>query len=327
MLRINHVPDGDQLYDSVLHSLPFYTALLDFDVQLSPGLENPDYTFVGHRRFFLDPQAYLDQGPVILHGSYDMGYVPCFIRKWLEHPGVVRVIQGASYSSQEEHNSSWQLHYREGSLETATTAIEQPAQLSACAIDKVKVWAGFGVFVSNMPHFKTPPPLVHGSRAVKLHAVMTTSYLLEDITRHRQAAMAAVQRYMVQSGSSVVASCSHGDYRAMHLDAYRQTLGQCTAVLSPWGWGEFCVRDFEAARLGCVIIKPNTAFSQTWPELEPDVHYVACRPDFADLPEAVDTAVTRYLDLAWRQQLQTHVRQVENIPLLAQRFKDCLVGL
>jgi hypothetical protein len=38
-------------------------------------------------------------------------------------------------------------------------------------------------------------------------------------------------------------------------------------VLSPFGWGEVCYRDFEAAIGGSYLIKPNMSHIDTWPNL------------------------------------------------------------
>jgi spore maturation protein CgeB len=56
--------------------------------------------------------------------------------------------------------------------------------------------------------------------------------------------------------------------------------------VSPFGWGELCYRDFEAACLGTLLIKPSVAHLRT----EPDVFvenetYVPVRWDLSDLEE------------------------------------------
>jgi len=38
-------------------------------------------------------------------------------------------------------------------------------------------------------------------------------------------------------------------------------------TLSPFGWGELCLRDFEAVRSGSLLLKPDMAHLETWPDI------------------------------------------------------------
>jgi hypothetical protein len=48
---------------------------------------------------------------------------------------------------------------------------------------------------------------------------------------------------------------------------YREELKQTASVLSPFGWGEVCFRDFEAIINGSLLIKPNMDHLETWPDV------------------------------------------------------------
>lgn len=50
-------------------------------------------------------------------------------------------------------------------------------------------------------------------------------------------------------------SISYIDY--LHLS------DQAKIIVSPWGYGEICYRDFEALLDDCVLVKPRTDFVQT----------------------------------------------------------------
>ena len=39
------------------------------------------------------------------------------------------------------------------------------------------------------------------------------------------------------------------------------------AIVSPYGWGEICYRDFETFLAGAALIKPNMDHIETWPNL------------------------------------------------------------
>ena len=48
---------------------------------------------------------------------------------------------------------------------------------------------------------------------------------------------------------------------------YLRTMRTSKAVVSPFGWGEICYRDFEAYLAGAALIKPNMDHLETWPNL------------------------------------------------------------
>jgi hypothetical protein len=49
--------------------------------------------------------------------------------------------------------------------------------------------------------------------------------------------------------------------------AYNKEVKKMAAVLSPYGWGEICFRDFEAVINGALLIKPNMDHIETWPDI------------------------------------------------------------
>jgi hypothetical protein len=51
---------------------------------------------------------------------------------------------------------------------------------------------------------------------------------------------------------------------------FQTELGQARAVLSPFGWGEVCHRDFETFIAGAALIKPDMSCVETWPDLYRD---------------------------------------------------------
>lgn len=64
-------------------------------------------------------------------------------------------------------------------------------------------------------------------------------------------------------------------------------------VFSPFGWGEVCIRDFEAAAAGCVLLKPDMSHLDTRPAIyQENVTYVPVRWDLADLPARIDWILT-----------------------------------
>ncbi len=48
---------------------------------------------------------------------------------------------------------------------------------------------------------------------------------------------------------------------------YNNELVRSKIVLSPFGWGELCFRDFEAVFSGALLLKPDMSHLETWPDV------------------------------------------------------------
>lgn len=56
-------------------------------------------------------------------------------------------------------------------------------------------------------------------------------------------------------------------------------------VLSPFGWGEVCYRDFEAIIAGAYLIKPNVSYLDTWPNIYEKEFYHSLDWDLSEIPK------------------------------------------
>ncbi|CAM9806579.1 unnamed protein product, partial [Phaeothamnion confervicola] len=81
------------------------------------------------------------------------------------------------------------------------------------------------------------------------------------MTRNYTRASVAYQRIEVAQRLKVAPEA-----RLSRRDFMRE-LAQTKAVLSPFGWGEINLRDYEACIAGAAIIKPDMAHLETWPAL------------------------------------------------------------
>jgi len=78
-------------------------------------------------------------------------------------------------------------------------------------------------------------------------------------------------------------------------EEYFDLLKKSKIVVSPWGNGEWCWRDYEAIYSGALVIKPDTSFVQSVPDLYcNDKYYVACKPDFSDLEKKISYVLENY---------------------------------
>ncbi len=102
-------------------------------------------------------------------------------------------------------------------------------------------------------------PRFHGSseRSVDLQARYSLSYQLPAITMHRR-------RYQDTASSLTGFEVRVGRIKRK---AFLHELQQTRAVLSPFGYGEICYRDFEAMVFGCALIKPDISDLETWPDV------------------------------------------------------------
>lgn len=71
------------------------------------------------------------------------------------------------------------------------------------------------------------------------------------------------------------------------FDEYMGILRRTKVVVSPWGYGEWCWRDFEAIRAGCVLLKPRCDVV-TCPNIYRDGWVEWYDPDHSDLENKID---------------------------------------
>jgi len=89
------------------------------------------------------------------------------------------------------------------------------------------------------------------------------------------------------------------------------------AMLSPFGWGEICYRDFEAVLGGAYLIKPDMSHIDTWPNIYLDGMYRPIDWDISDINVVSDA----FEDCACCNDVVNRVRgeYLESIEVLAER--------
>lgn len=90
---------------------------------------------------------------------------------------------------------------------------------------------------------------------------------------------------------------SGGGNMLLPKEDWTDTLYRSKICVCPWGYGEMCYRDYEAMLSGCIVVKPNSDFIETWPDIYRDgVTYVACKHDLSDLNEICQKVLDNYDD-------------------------------
>ena len=100
---------------------------------------------------------------------------------------------------------------------------------------------------------------------------------------------------------------------------YIELLKKSKIAISPWGVAEWCWRDYEAIYCGCVLIKPDTSFVQSVPDLYQNYkYYIPCKADFSDLGEKINYVIKNYKKLTpMRKKALKHLAEHWNYKKIA----------
>lgn len=104
--------------------------------------------------------------------------------------------------------------------------------------------------VMNLPfQWRSPKK----SKSVPISARFSTSYSQGPVQFHRELMVEPLEERI--------------DTSKVNRFSYWNELRNSKIVLSPFGWGEMCWRDFEGLMNGCVVVKPGMDHLETWPQM------------------------------------------------------------
>lgn len=110
-------------------------------------------------------------------------------------------------------------------------------------------------------------------------------------TTHRQSCVSALQQ--LKSVNSLIL-----DSKSLRLAEYSDALRRSKIVVSPWGFGESCYRDYEALLYGCDVIKPSTPYRI---KSRPDIYRTGegswlrwTKPDWSDIGDVVEQSLSEW---------------------------------
>jgi hypothetical protein len=242
-------------------------------------------------------------------------------RAWLKRRRVVGVIKISRYTRLQHYNgASAEDAYHIGQIYGAANgalpaAVKVPAiVLGEKDLRKIDIGYGFWAFACCDP---LPGYQIDGAdKDLDVFCAMTMVNASVGVTHHRGRAMETLER-LTQLRTSLVRG------RILSQADYMRLMRRARICVSPWGWGETTLRDYEAMYAGCVLIKPRTDFSESWPVID-ERHYVPCTVDFADLPEKID-----YVLAHWDDYLEMRQRNRERLLALRrpESLADRLAGI
>ena len=116
-------------------------------------------------------------------------------------------------------------------------------------------------------------------RPITLNLRMTANYDRSTVAHQRKLTMKILERY--------------GAHRSrVSSRQYFRELRESQLVVSPFGWGEINIRDFEAISSGAALVKPSMRHLDTYPNVFHDGEtYSPYRWDCSDLLDVVDGLV------------------------------------
>jgi hypothetical protein len=215
-------------------------------------------------------------------------------RSWLRSPRVRGMIKISRYVSPELYNTSWkggayhlqQVHDADSGLFADVVPLPAPP-LSDADLAKLRLGFGFWACPDCEPLAAAPVDL-DAPRGIDVFCSVSVYYECPLVSHHRRLALEKVEQLRQTRTVS-------GRGRTLSHANYCELLRHSRICLSPWGWGETTIRDYEAMLAGCVLVKPRTDFIDSLLPLD-ERHYVPCAVDFADLQEKVAQVLSRWDD-------------------------------
>lgn len=292
ILLTDEDPDVLWVYD-----MPYIDELLDLDIP----------TIIEER--YLGPE---------IHSSR--------IRELLHSPHIKTLVKVSSLKDWRRHNE--ELHYGFAHChELLSVTPDEVPQLEVpypiIGKEQAKKIFTFGAF-SCWEYFHSrewPEPDFRIKRLHDVHLVLgdifNGCYPIEIVRTHRITAHKVV--------SSLPYKLCHRKLEDPQWSSriYLDSLRTSKVCLSPWGYDPMCFRDYEAALCGCIVIKPNTDFLETWPSLR----YVSCKPDFSDLVEVIESTLSKWEELeGFRREAYFNVKESLNDDIVADRVASIVRG-
>lgn len=220
-------------------------------------------------------------------------------RKEISFPHVIGILKNITFRDQSLTNEVHCDGRYHGRLikETANRKFsnvicrKHPVIVPSKDFKKVEVGYSFGSYGQMKLYVERVVTDFDAPRISDLHFAGCTSYKRETITFHRRLAVIKAKQL-----KCVKVDVSGG--RKYRKGEYMKMLKNTKIVLSPWGFGEACYRDYEAMYMGCILLKPDSSYVKCWPEIYlNNKTYVPCKPDFSDLQEKTNYIIQNWNEL------------------------------
>jgi len=214
-------------------------------------------------------------------------------RRLAQDPRVVLIVKGSCLADPTLNN------HCSGRYHTSLIpeGPREPTRLILSEVELAKIvpGAGFGSYTVMDLAVGFSRWEVSDRREIDVNFMGTVKYgNRTEIDRHRGTALEILHKMSVKKLIGAGKPLKRGEYL--------QKMVESKIVVSPWGFGELCYRDFEAFLTGAILIKPESSFVKSWPDMFATKHfYVPCRPDFQDLEEVIEDTLRNYSKWDWNR--------------------------
>ncbi len=249
--------------------------------------------------------------PVIMLERIDGSQITGKARKRINHPNVVAVIKNTLARPEQIHNeTSGRIHMKLGfGWDNGTMARIPETSL-------IKLVTGY-TFASYRGVRERNWDWTDGDRrTIRASFAGTVTYEVPEITNHRSDLVEILK---------ATEGCWGEAGRPLAKDDYTEWMRRSAAVVSPWGYGESCYRDYEAILAGAVLIKPACAWVHEATGIyRPDAKWAPmvryCKADWSDLPEHIEAA--QEVSEEDRRQAKERMVRLTDINAVACRIAD-----
>jgi hypothetical protein len=99
-------------------------------------------------------------------------------------------------------------------------------------------------------------------RELDLFVRMSTNYTRKSLAFHRAETARRLKEISEKDKNLNVPT-----NKWLSFSQYNRTMANCKIAVSPFGYGELCVRDWSAFIFGACLLKPSMAHMETWPDI------------------------------------------------------------
>jgi hypothetical protein len=225
--------------------------------------------------------------PTIIYERNASGSIPAKNRPLLKNPHVIGYAKETGLRDKALYNAPTLMDRYHHTLLSDEPASPVDVVFDQEELDKIEVILQIFAHKDRYTRVRgrKTPKVRHRTADVFFSGVV--NYDVDLITKHREDAcriLAGMTKHNVLLGIG----------RSLGPDTYAAALGDSKILVSPYGYGEYSWKDFEAVFAGCIVIKAESGFVQThgFDIFKPGAHVVACAPDFSDLEQVIDKVLS-----------------------------------
>ena len=270
--------------------------LVDMGITLFPSCANPDFMFILNKDV-TDELLSTCTIPIVVFEKIDGSGLKC--RNYLDNPIIHKIAKPYWLRDCDMYNETYRDNRYFTKFLTKDTPPVYPISVSPEGYAKIGAGITFGMY----EHMNTCEDIVkargiENERHLDVFFAGTTEYGVkghwsaELITEHRE----SLVRELIDI------SCTSDIYVDVHRNRkynyceYIAKMLDTKVIVSPWGFGEACHRDYEAIMCGCTVIKPRTDFLKSAYNVIDERYMTWCKPDWSDLSIRISDAIRNFDD-------------------------------